>query len=649
MGKPYIAEINQLEGTYAAAMDMDIRLLKEAVFRMASCPLYAVGSGGSLSAAHFVTILHQVFAKKTAKAMTPLESKGLVFPRQDCSFWFLSARGRNSDIKDAFLNAVLSEPRYLLLTCANTVSPLAQLASLYKYVDVFDFTLPTQRDGFLATNSLAAFLALSARAYHECFAPDITIPANIWHLLHHEGSTGSYLDELRLQFSSLWDREYILVLYGPLTQPAAYDLESKFTEAALGSVLLADYRNFAHGRHNWLAKRSDASAVIALSTDREKDLAKKTIRLLPAAVPVAEVHFPGYDIWASLAASLAVLHIVAIAGKKRGIDPGRPAIPLFGRKIYNLRTNKGVKANNSWAEIAGQRKASAIDHGGSTITAVHLKQACRRFVKRLGQQVFRAAIFDYDGTLSDKDTRFGTVNEEIAKQIKRLLEADIIIGIATGRGRSVRVSLQQALPEALWKRVVIGYYNGADCGFLNDDSIPNRTSSPCDELSALADVLQKRIDKGSFCNLTIRKYQISLEPLPPFQIERLWELANDLVQNNAIPGTQVLTSSHSIDILAPGVSKNSVVQKVRKMLRLDSCLPVLCIGDRGRWPGNDYRFLQAPFSLSVDEVSADVTTCWNLTAPGHRGVQGALDYFKCIYARQGIFHFQLSPPRRSTE
>ena len=41
------------------------------------------------------------------------------------------------------------------------------------------------------------------------------------------------------------------------------DLESKFTEAALGHLQIADYRNFAHGRHHWLAKRSETSAILA--------------------------------------------------------------------------------------------------------------------------------------------------------------------------------------------------------------------------------------------------------------------------------------------------------------------------------------------------------------------------------------------------
>src|SRR5207244_3270959 len=79
----------------------------------------------------------------------------------------------------------------------------------------------------------------------------------------------------------LWKRPTVIVLYGPETYPAAVDLESKFTEAALGSTQLADYRNFAHGRHHWLAKRGTDTGVLAIVTDGDRELAESTLTLLP--------------------------------------------------------------------------------------------------------------------------------------------------------------------------------------------------------------------------------------------------------------------------------------------------------------------------------------------------------------------------------
>lgn len=41
------------------------------------------------------------------------------------------------------------------------------------------------------------------------------------------------------------------ILYSAKSYPVALDIESKFSEGAVGNTQLADYRNFAHGRFNW--------------------------------------------------------------------------------------------------------------------------------------------------------------------------------------------------------------------------------------------------------------------------------------------------------------------------------------------------------------------------------------------------------------
>jgi hypothetical protein len=69
---------------------------------------------------------------------------------------------------------------------------------------------------------------------------------------------------------------------------------------------------------------------------------------------------------------------------------------------------------------------------------------------------------------------------------------------------------------------------------------------------------------------------------------------------------------------------------VRALVGEAETTAVLCIGDRGRWPGNDFALLQEPYSLSVDEVSPDPNTCWNLAPPGHRGIQVTLDYLQSL-------------------
>ena len=97
---------------------------------------------------------------------------------------------------------------------------------------------------------------------------------------------------------------------------------------------------------------------------------------------------------------------------------------------------------------------------------------------------------------------------------------------------------------------------------------------------------------------------------------RLWDLAHQVIRLEDRQDVVVTRSSHSIDILAPTVSKLNVLRRMREDI---GDTPILTIRDRGRWPGNDYELLREPFALSVDEISVDPQTCWNLTT----GVSGA--------------------------
>jgi hypothetical protein len=133
-------------------------------------------------------------------------------------------------------------------------SPLARASREYSNLDRFEFRPPAGKDGFLATNSLLATAILVARGYHSPNDASSELPETLADVAYGGQTAEDYLSWLEEASAPLWRRETLVVLYGPSTQAAAVDLESKFTEAALGQVQLADYRNFAHGRHHWLAK-----------------------------------------------------------------------------------------------------------------------------------------------------------------------------------------------------------------------------------------------------------------------------------------------------------------------------------------------------------------------------------------------------------
>jgi hypothetical protein len=51
--------------------------------------------------------------------------------------------------------------------------------------------------------------------------------------------------------------------------------------------------------------------------------------------------------------------------------------------------------------------------------------------------------------------------QKLQKSLVDLLEGGFALGIATGRGKSVREALWAALPKRLWPLVAVAFYNGA--------------------------------------------------------------------------------------------------------------------------------------------------------------------------------------------
>jgi fructoselysine-6-P-deglycase FrlB-like protein len=589
-------------------------------------PLIAIGSGGSLSAAHFAVALHQASCRRIAKAMSPLESNAFAVATADVSFLLLTAGGGNTDILSAFESIVVQEPAYITVLIGSSGSKLAHLVARYRHVECCELIPPSGGDGFLATNSLLAFCVALARAYGAAEKLLPSLPEDFFHLI----GGPRQINKWRALCRPLWEREHLIVLFPPMLHAAASDLESKFTEAAIGPVQIADYRQFAHGRHHWLAKRAESTGVLAFVTPSIERLAERTLELLPKSVPIAKLQFPGDNAVSALAALSATIIITGFAGCARGIDPGRPGVPVFGRRIYHLRK---TPARVTKAEAVRQRIILRKSNNALADTAPQWIDSLAKFSNRLSQARFRSAIFDYDGTLCDMGERFAGLASEVANNLAALLENDIPVGIATGRGRSVRADLQKMLPKALWSRVVIGYYNGFETALLSDQKLPSRgTASP--EMQLLGAELCNHPFISSSATCEVRAGQISLTPLVSVAPTLLWQVVAGIVQERKF---SVVMSSHAVDVIPSHVSKVAVLVRIRQLFDLEDEDAVLCIGDRGRPPGNDSLLLARPYSLSVHEVSADPEHCWNLAPPGHRGVQALLDYFRAFRIKKGQF------------
>ena len=240
---------------------------------------------------------------------------------------------------------------------------------------------------------------------------------------------------------NLWGRQTLVVLHGPSTYAAAVDFESKFSEAALGQVQLADFRNFAHGRHLWLAKKGSETGILALVTEEDRELAQSLLALIPKEIPTVRILLPGRGVTACIVALAAVMRIAGEAGQLQGIDPGDPGVPSFGRKIYHLRA---FNARSTSSSDLSSREAAAIERKSRGYRC-HLsgslddwREAYRNFSRADNSRVVRGTHFRLRRDACDEKHRFDPLPFDVASQLVRLLKSGAILGIATGRGKSVK-------------------------------------------------------------------------------------------------------------------------------------------------------------------------------------------------------------------
>ena len=434
----YAREMTELAKTFAWAATIDIQPLRQAVRNAGHSPLRAIGSGGSLTGAHALASLHQRYTGRLATATTPL---GAVDEPLDstAATWLLSASGSNSDIVAAARTLIPREPRQFAVLCGREASPLAKLCRQHPFVDLLLHPPPSGKDGFLATNSLLGFTVLLTRSYAAEFGSDTDWKDAVDCLepLLSDSAAASVAWEAAT--APLWTRSTTLVLHGPSTRIGAIDLESKFTEAAIGHLQFADYRNFAHGRHHWLAKRSDTTGVLAFITDADRALAERTLDLIPTDVLQARIAFDGGPITTAIASLLAALRITGWAGIARGIDPGRPGVPEFGRKLYRLSlprrsTTTSLPKLTCRDAAAITRKAGADPAGlASRGELGRWREALADFKSRLRNARFGGIVLDYDGTVVDTRHRFKPAGAQMAAALTRLAKTGAPCCVRNGK------------------------------------------------------------------------------------------------------------------------------------------------------------------------------------------------------------------------
>jgi hydroxymethylpyrimidine pyrophosphatase-like HAD family hydrolase/fructoselysine-6-P-deglycase FrlB-like protein len=636
LGKPYWSELKLLPETFAWAKTADISEFAGAIKSASRFPLLSIGSGGSFSAAALAAWFHEQLLGHLALAATPLQAAKLSTLR-NCAALIFSAGGKNPDVLGVFKALLKREPQAFGVLCLARRSKLGELCGRYDYVSCTELEMPNGKDGFVATNSLIAFSAIIFRAYSELAGVAIDEKLTLERILGATSGLEMWSSKLAHICEPLWRKPYLIVLHGAAaTHAAALDLESKFSEAAIGPIQVTDYRNFAHGRHHWLDKKRGETGVLAIVSAEDRVLADKTLRLLPADIPVARIQIRGAGGVTAIGALVSSLYIAGFAASARGIDPGRPGVPDFGRRIYNLNTwsSVGDKTIPPSERLAIERKIGRPIQSLSATELRDWRAEYKTFISALRKTSFDALVLDYDGTLCDERFRFSSLPADVSKPLNRLLGEGALLGIATGRGKSVHKSLRESIEQRFWSQVVIAYHNGSEISSLERDHFLPVSDSIADSMHHVVDLIKRSQEVNAIAVCEYKANQISIVAKNPADVQRLYRVVCDAASPEFAKGISCVRSSHSVDLLGPRVSKLSLLAELTRKLGKDS--PVfLCIGDLGSWPGNDFSLLSTPLSLSANEVSSVTDRCWNLAPLAFRNSQATRFFLQLASVSHG--------------
>lgn len=621
----YQLELSKLSATYAAAMREDVARLKDAIAGASESSVIGVGSGGSFTVASLLCNLHETYTGRVSRSSTPLEIICNPTLASSSPVFLISAEGKNPDITEALERARHHSARPVHVLTNRSDSPLMAGVSQLSDVNAHVFDLD-EKDGYLATNSLLLDAVLVARAYGELDGHADGLPAAIDDLTIGDQTISQWIDSAASFVEAATQRGAVVVTYSPLLYPIAADLESKLSEAALLHCQLADLRSFAHGRHLWLAERPQDIVILALIEPSLGELWRRMSELFPSEVPTFTMALSGALPRDLIAGLVGQMHLVQAIAEKMGKDPGRPDVPQFGRDLYYIDLPKIIPLPGTHVPAEEQSKYDVLGaRWPSPRKRSEMSKAREAFVSAITQQQFRAIVFDYDGTLCASQRKSAPPSAPIVNHIRRLVDAGVLVGIASGRGDSIQEQLATVLPEDVLSRLFLGLYNG---GWIGSAIFPPEVPKGTVEfLSHVTRITRKLQSLGVPIERikTTHPYQVSIRFRDGLPTDQMWFVVADALRQAGLSTSSLFRSKHSVDVLAPGVGKSQLIAHMIQQEKVDP-YQVLTMGDQGAWPGNDVSLLEHRFSLSVDLPSRRLDRGWKL-APGHkRDVDATLWY-----------------------
>ena len=330
-----------------------------------------------------------------------------------------------------------------------------------------------------------------------------------------------------------------------------------------------------------------------------------------------------------------VLLFTGLIGQLRGLDPGRPTVPEFGRSLYRAGIPRAAAETYPLLEedLWILRKVTPWVWGQADESTRQLwRERCREWRRAAEAADIGGVVLDYDGTICEAKDRHNPPTAAVGKELTRLLRCGLILGVATGRGDSVLGALRQVIRNEYWHKVLVGMYNGAVIVTLHSKKAPISKADP--SLSRASAALNKSPALARTARIVTRPHQLSIRPKIPLPQGLLYRLVLEALQGHGEHfGVRAAASGHSVDVVAAKTAKENVM--VETLLRLSegevtAKSSVLTIGDQGQIGGNDFGLLNHPLGLTVDRTSSSFDSCWNVAPRGARNTRATLGYLAAI-------------------
>ena len=433
------------------ASQIDISGLKTAIAAASEASIIAVGSGGSFTVASVLLHgLHEAYTGRVSRAVTPLELICNPTLASASPIFVISAEGKNPDVIEALQRARKYSSRAVHVLTNRTESPLMECVSSLKDVTPHVFELK-DKDGYLATNSLVLDASLVARAYGQLDQSPNIGPSSIEQVQLGGRSLSAWLSGAKGFVTAASGRNGLIIVFSPRLRAVARRPGVKVFRSG------ADARSVV--RFSLLC--AWASSLVDATIERHRIAGSDRTEhrfALRRSYATRNPRYPRFALKLSSAQPhdligglIASMHLISEIANSTNRDIARPEVSPLGKSLYYAKLSKLIPPPAETEVFGEDSKYQVLGaHWPTPRTSGKTRRALTAAHALFAGHTFRSIVFDYDGTLCSSNSADLPPSDEIIAAIVRLLEAGVIVGIASGRGGSIGENIQAKIEASLW-------------------------------------------------------------------------------------------------------------------------------------------------------------------------------------------------------